>query len=52
MKKWKHINLEQRKIITSGFAHKSKLKNIGDLLQLDPTGIPREVKKNRTIINQ
>ena len=28
MKKWKHINFEQRKTIASGISHKMKLKDI------------------------
>ena len=50
MKKWKHINFEQRKTISSGIAHKMKVKDIGELLDLDPTDISREVKRNRTIV--
>ena len=50
MKKWKHINFEQRKTISSGIAHNLKVKDIGELLDLDPTGISREVKRNRTIV--
>ena len=50
MKKWKHINFEQRKTIASSIAHKIKLKDIGELLDLDPTGISREVKRNRKIV--
>lgn len=50
MKKWKHINFEQRKTIASGIAHNMKVKTIGELLQLHPTGISREVKRNRTIV--
>lgn len=50
MKKWKHINFEQRKTIASGISHKMKLKDIAELLYLDPTGISREVKRNRTIV--
>ena len=50
MKKWKHINFEQRKTIASAIAHKMKVKDIGELLELDPTGISREVKRNRTIV--
>ena len=30
MKKWKHINFEQRKTIASGIAHKMKLKDIAE----------------------
>ena len=50
MRKWKHINFEQRKTIASGIAHKMKLKDIAELLYLDPTGVSREVKRNRTIV--
>ena len=50
MKKWKHINFEQRKTIASAIAHKMKVKDIGELLELDPTGISREVKRNRIIV--
>ena len=50
MKKWKHINYEQRKTISSGIVHQLKLKNIAELLDLDPTGISREVKRNRKIV--
>ena len=49
MKKWKHINFEQRKTISSGISHKIKVKDLGELLELDPTGISREVKRNRSI---
>lgn len=51
MKKWKHINFEQRKTISSGISHKMKVKDIGELLDLDPTGISREVKIIRGIIH-
>ncbi len=50
MKKWKHINFEQRKTIASGVAHKMKVKDLGELLSLDPTAISREVKRNRSIV--
>lgn len=50
MKKWKHINFEQRKTIASGVAHNMKVKDLGELLELDPTGISREVKRNRSIV--
>jgi len=50
MKKWKHINFEQRKVIASSISHKIKLKDIAELLDLDPTGISREVKRNRETI--
>ena len=47
MNKWKHINFEQRKMICSCIAHNFKVKDIGELLELHPTGISREVKRNR-----
>ena len=50
MKKWKHINYDQRKSISSGIAHNMKLKYISELLDLDPTSISREVKRNRSIV--
>lgn len=48
-KNWKHINFEQRKNISSCIAHNYKLVQIGKLLQLDPTSISKEVKRNRIV---
>lgn len=50
MKKWKHINFEQRKTIASGISHNMKVKDLGILLNLHPTGISREVKRNRILV--
>lgn len=47
MKQWKHLTLEQRKVISSGISHETKLKEIGKFLQVDPTSISKEVKRNR-----
>lgn len=47
MKDWKHLILEQRKVIASGIAHNYKLKDIGGSLDFDPTSISKEVKRNR-----
>ena len=47
VKKWKHINLEQRKVISSGIAHNDKLIEISERLSLDPRSISREVRRNR-----
>lgn len=47
MKTWKHLTFEQRKVISSGIAHKYKLKTIGENLQIDPTSVSKEVKRNR-----
>lgn len=47
MKEWKHISFEQRKVINSGISHSYKLKEIGENLQIDPTSVSKEVKRNR-----
>lgn len=47
MKTWKHINLEQRKIISSGIAHNDKLIEIAERIEMDPRSISREVRRNR-----
>lgn len=41
--------MEQRKTIQSGLAHHYKLCDIASLLELDPTAISKEVKRNRII---
>ena len=50
MKYWKHITLEQRKIIANGISHNYKLKEIAETLGVDPTSISKEVKRNRESI--
>lgn len=50
-KTWKHINLEQRKIISSGLAHNKKLITIARELEIDPRSVSREVKRNRISVN-
>ena len=47
MKEWKHLTLEQRKVISNGISHKYKLKEIAETLGFDPTSISKEVKRNR-----
>lgn len=47
MKNWKHISLDQRKVICSGIANNYKLRVIANLIQMDPTSISKEVKRNR-----
>jgi len=49
MKAWKHLNLEQRKIISQLLTHESKLCEIADLLNVDATSISKEIKRNRII---
>lgn len=49
-KEWKHINFEQRKLIASGLARNLKLKDIAFQIDMDPTSISKEVKRNRDAI--
>ena len=49
MKNWKHINFEQRKMIVSCITHNKKLCEIAAILNVDPTSISKEVKRNRTL---
>lgn len=51
MKTWKHLNIENRKTISSCIAHNYKLINISKILNYDPRAISREVKRNRICIN-
>lgn len=51
MKNWKHLTLEQRKVIASGISHGYKLKTIGENLLVDPTSVSKEVKRNRIEIS-
>lgn len=45
--KWEHINKLQRDFIASCLSHKKKLKDIAIELELDPTSISKEIKRNR-----
>jgi IS30 family transposase len=51
LKKWKHLTFEQRKVISSGIAHNYTAKSIGESLQIDPTSVSKEVKRNRIEIS-
>ena len=51
MKTWKHLDIENRKAISSCISHNYKLINISKILNYDPRGISREVKRNRIPIN-
>ena len=50
MKTWKHLNLEQRKIIANGISRQYKLNEIAEAIEYDPTSISKEVKRNREAI--
>ena len=49
MKNWKHLTLDQRKVIANGISHNYKLKEIAETLGFDPTSISKEVKRNREL---
>ncbi len=51
MKTWKHINFDQRKIISSCISHSYKLVSIAKILEIDPTSISKEVKRNRISVD-
>jgi IS30 family transposase len=51
MKTWKHINIEQRKVISSGIAHNDKLIEISERISLNPRSVSKEVKRNRIPIS-
>ena len=51
MKEWKHLTLEQRKVISSGIAHQKKAKDVAESLGVDPTTVSKEVKRNRDQIS-
>ena len=42
-KTWKHINLEQRKLISSGIAHNDKLIEIAERLRINPWSISKGI---------
>ena len=50
MKDWKHLTLEQRKVIANGISRNCKVKEIAETLGYDPTSISKEVKRNRESI--
>ena len=49
MSYWKHLNENQRKLIASMLTKKMKLVEIADLLEMDPTSISKEIKRNRVL---
>ena len=46
-RKWKHLDLNKRKSINSMLSHNYKLKEMATILNLDPTAISKELKRNR-----
>lgn len=49
MKQWNHLNFEKRKIIASRLARKDKLVVIADLVDIDPSALSKEIKRNRML---
>lgn len=45
--KWEHLNILQRRAIASGLANKRKLIDIAKIVELDPTSVSKEIKRNR-----
>ena len=50
--KWEHLTIEKRKIITNMLSQGARLCEIGNVLQMDPTSISKEIKRNRIISKQ
>jgi transposase, IS30 family len=52
MTHWKHLNLEQRKSISNMLSKEYTCVEIADILQLDPTSISKELKRNRILVKK
>ena len=50
--KWEHINILQRKAIASGLAQHKSLKEIAEIVELDPTSVSKEIIRNRIKVKQ
>lgn len=49
MSHWKHLNEDQRKLISHFLSKKMKLVEMADLLEMDPSSISKEIKRNRIL---
>ena len=49
MSHWKHLNEDQRKLISHFLSKKMKLVEMADLLLMDPSSISKEIKRNRIL---
>lgn len=47
MTKWKHLTFDNRKVITNLLTQDYKLVEIASILEMDPTSISKEIKRNR-----
>ncbi len=52
MKQWKHLSFDQRKMISHMLSKHYKLVEMADLLQVDPSSISKEIKRNRSLIKK
>lgn len=52
MSYWKHLNEDQRKLISHFLSKKMKLVEMADLLEMDPSSISKEIKRNRILSNK
>ena len=52
MKKWKHINFEQRKLISHLLTKKAKLCEIAELLGVDASAVSKEIRRNRVLMKE
>jgi len=50
-KGWKHINYTQRMMIRNCLNKKMKLNRIAEAMNLDPTSISKEIKRNRSVLS-
>ena len=51
MKTWKHLTIEQRKVISNGISHNYKLREIAKTLGFDPTSISKKIE-NQLLLEQ
>ncbi|MDD4642877.1 MAG: helix-turn-helix domain-containing protein [Erysipelotrichaceae bacterium] len=49
MDHWKHLNIEQRKLISHMLAKHYQLNEMAELIQVDPSSISKEIKRNRIL---
>lgn len=52
MKHWNHLNFNQRKIIASRLSKHDNLVTIADLIDMDPSALSKEIKRNRKLIKK
>jgi IS30 family transposase len=48
---WKHLSLDDRKMIGNMIGHDAKAKTIAIILKMDPTAIKKEMKSGLYLVN-